>query len=53
MEKIYDLVIADEPAELIEIVNEAIKQGYSPIGGLLSVQEKLIQAIVYIGSGGG
>ena len=43
--KKYDLVIESTLLLLIETVNVAIEQGYTPIGGILQIEGKLIQAI--------
>ncbi len=41
----YNLVIASDLKELIDTVNLAIKEGYTPIGSMLFVNEKFIQPI--------
>ncbi len=43
--KKYDVVISENLAELITIVNEAILLGYYPKGGILFVENKFIQTI--------
>ena len=43
--KKYDLVIESTLQNLIQVVNEAIKQGYYPKGGMQVVEGKFIQTI--------
>ena len=43
--KKYDLVIADSPAELISVTNEAIDHGYYPKGGMSEIAGKYFQTI--------
>ena len=43
--KIYDIVLKDNLQDLIYTVNEALSIGYKPIGGILFVNGKFIQAI--------
>ena len=43
--KKYDLVITNNPADLIKITNEAIELGYVPRGGVIEVQGTYMQSI--------
>ena len=43
--KKYDLVISLSLEELIQVVNEAIKVGYYPKGGMQLVEGKYVQTI--------
>jgi hypothetical protein len=42
----YNLVVCFDLKETIELVNEAIKEGYMPIGGLIYAEGRYIKTIV-------
>lgn len=42
----YTLVVRESPSELITGVNEAMKEGYNPIGGVTCHMDWWIQAVV-------
>jgi hypothetical protein len=42
----YNLVVCFDLKETIDLVNEAIKEGYLPVGGLIYAEGKYIQTIV-------
>lgn len=42
----YNLVVCLDLKDIIDVVNEAIKEGYFPVGGLIYAEGKYIQTIV-------
>lgn len=44
--KKYDIVIHEDLAEFIEIMNKAMEKGYEPIGSLFNFDGNFIQPII-------
>jgi len=42
----YEVIINDSLIELVKTVNDMIKKGWSPIGGICTSDGKYIQAII-------